>query len=341
MIVLASTFRPVTRALKEKLRPDHELRGFNESAPLAAQVEDIDVLILGMFRVTESILAAAPRLRLIHQHGRGVDGVDLPSATRRGVAVVNVPGGNSIAVAEHALALIFFMAKKMYAIKPSIAQGIVGAPAGIELFGKTIGIVGLGSSGTELARRALALGMRVMATRARPGDPQDVKVDFLGGSSDLPDVLRHADFVSLHLPLTDGTTGIIGREQLGQMKSTAYLINVARGPLVNYDALVEALREGIIAGAAFDVFWREPADPGDPILRLENFVMTPHVAGFSDASIEYVCDVIAENVRRLSRGQQLLHVVNPEAEVRRQGEAELRRILQSSTKDAGSLGDSC
>jgi len=311
MNCLGSRYRAAVAAVRDQLAGTCQVIDFDDAAPLAAQLREVGVMLLGSARVTAEVLDAAPRLQLIHQHGSGTDGVDLRAATERGVIVANVPAGNSSAVAEHALALAFYMAKRLYATPASIAGRVLGGPAGIELGGKTLAIIGLGASGAELARRAAALGMRVVAIRARVGEGAPGSgLSFVGGPDDLPRVLREADLVSLHLPLNDRTRHVIGGAQLALMKRSAYLINVARGALVDYDALVSALRDRTIAGAAFDVGWSEPADPADPILALDNFVLTPHVAGFSDVSIHAVASSIAANVRRLQRGEPLVNVVN-------------------------------
>jgi D-3-phosphoglycerate dehydrogenase len=301
-VVLGSAYQAVTDALREELGPDAVVRDFDPGRPLAEQVHDVTVLLLGSFAVSRQILEAAPRLRLVHQHGRGLDGLDLAAAAERGVQAANVLARNSVSVAEHALALLLYLAKRLHACDRSIAARTIGAPTGLELAGKTLGIVGLGASGSELARIALALGMRVTAVRARPREPTALPIE-VRGPGELPQLLAGADFVSLHAPLHDRTRGMIGRAELAAMKRSAYLIDVARAGLVEYEALLDALRDGVIAGAAMDVFWNEPADPSDPILGLENFVLTPHVAGFSDASIHQVVAVIADNVRRLARGE--------------------------------------
>lgn len=186
MHILGSTFLPVMDVLTRKLSSDDVLHDYDGSLSLTEQVKQIHVLILGMFRVTRETLEAAPKLRLIHQHGRGVEGVELPSATQRGVLVANVPGGNSIAVAEHVLALMFTLAKRMHAMDRSIRNRIIGAPAAVELAGRTVGIVGLGASGKELALRAKALGMKVLATRAHSQRETGVAVDWLGGRPTCP-----------------------------------------------------------------------------------------------------------------------------------------------------------
>jgi len=306
-VVLGSAYQACTDALRAELGAAAVVRDFDASRPLADQLHDVTVLILGSFAVSRQILEAAPRLRLVHQHGRGLDSLDLAAAADRGVLVANVPARNSVSVAEHALALLLFLAKRFHISDRSVAARILGAPTGLELAGKTLGIIGLGASGSELARMGLALGMRVTALRARPGEPSALPIE-IRGPGELRGLLAAADFVSLHATLHDGTRGLIGRAELAAMKPTAYLINVARAGLVEYAALRDALRDGVIAGAAVDVFWSEPADPVDPILALENFVLTPHVAGFSDASIHQVIGVIAENIRRLGRGEPLIGV---------------------------------
>lgn len=303
-IVLGSAYQAVTDALRRELGPDAVVRDFDPSRPLADQLHDVTVLLLGSFAVTRQILEAAPRLRLVHQHGRGLDGLDRAAAADRGVQAANVLARNSVSVAEHALALLLLLAKRVHVCDRAIAARTIGAPTGLELAGKTLGIVGLGASGSELARLGLALGMRVTALRARPGEPTALPIE-VRGPGELHPLLAASDFVSLHAPLDDRTRGLIGRAELGAMKPGAYLINVARAALIDYEALLGALRDGVIAGAAMDVFWNEPADPADPILALESFVLTPHVAGFSDASIHQVVQVIADNVRRLGRGEPL------------------------------------
>jgi D-3-phosphoglycerate dehydrogenase len=311
-IVLGSAYQAVTDALRAELGSDAIVRDLDAARPLAAQVQDVTVLILGSFVVSRQIIEAAPRLQLVHQHGRGLDSVDMAAATARQVLAANVPARNSVSVAEHALALLLSLAKRFHACGRAVAARTIGAPTGLELAGKTLGIVGLGASGSELARMALALGMRVMALRARPAEPVALPID-VSGPEQLHRMLAASDFISLHAPLNDRTRGMIGRNELRRMKPSAYLINIARAALVDYEALRDALRDNAIAGAAADVFWSEPADPSDPIFELDNFVLTPHVAGFSDASIRQVVEVIADNIRRLARGEPLANVANPGA----------------------------
>ncbi|MDH5748961.1 MAG: hypothetical protein OEY85_06595, partial [Rhodospirillales bacterium] len=168
MIVLGSTYLPVMNVLEGKLEDGMILRPFDTNKPLAEQITDVHVLVLGSQQVTAGDIAAAPNLKLIQQHGRGLDSLDRDAAKKAGIKVANVTGGNSIAVAEHSLALILYMAKQFNKMPHSISERISGAPAGMEISGKTLAIIGLGSSGEELAKRAKCLGMRVLATKAHP-----------------------------------------------------------------------------------------------------------------------------------------------------------------------------
>lgn len=310
MKVLGSTYLPIMQRLAEKISETVELRAFDETVPFADQLGDIDVLMLGHQKVTAADLDRAPRLRLIHQHGRGTDSLDLGAATERGIVVANVPGGNSVAVAEHCLSLMLFQAKKLGFTGAFIERRIVGAPSGLEIKGKSLLIVGLGAAGSELARMARALGMRVLATKRRPDTAQAVDVDVLRGSEELHSLLPEADFVVVLAALTNETRGLIGAQELNLMKPTAFLVNAGRGAQVDYNALREALEMERIAGAAFDTFWAEPADPKDPILSISGFLLTPHVAGFSDVAIEHVTGIIAQNIRSLATNGPILNVIS-------------------------------
>jgi phosphoglycerate dehydrogenase-like enzyme len=206
--------------------------------------------------------------------------------------------------------LMLFQAKQLGFTGAFIERRIVGAPSGLEIKGKSLLIVGLGAAGSELARMARALGMRVLATKRRPDPAQTVDVDVLRGSGELHSLLPEADFVVVLAALTNETRGLIGAQELNLMKPTAFLVNAGRGALVDYDALREALEMERIAGAAFDTFWAEPADPKDPILGMSGFLLTPHVAGFSDVAIEHVTGIIAQNIRSLTTNGPILNVVN-------------------------------
>jgi phosphoglycerate dehydrogenase-like enzyme len=252
--------------------------------PLEEQVGEAEALVPSMARITRSIIEAAPRLKLIAQFGAGLEGVDLEAARERGIPVRNVAGANAQAVAELAAFLMLALARKLPAHRRSFDRRVIGDPPGTELSGKTLGIVGLGATGRALARVARGFGMDVIALR-RSAAASDPDASWVGGRDDLDELLRRSDFVSLHAPLGAETRHLIGAAQLARMKPSACLLNVGRGALVEREALLEALREGRIAGAGLDVYWEEPPDPADPLFSLDNVVATPHLGGVTDEAL--------------------------------------------------------
>ena len=253
--------------------------------------------------VTEEMMALAPGLQLIAKPGAGVDNIDVVAAARRGVTVTNVSGARGRAVAEHALFLLLHLARKGW---------LRGEPAwrdtlATQLGGKTLGIVGLGDIGTHLARFGHGLGMQVVATTRTP-DPQrvpDVPVRFV----DIGTLLREGDAVVLCAPLTDATRGMIDRDALRTMKDEAYLINVARGPLVSTEDLLEVMRAGHLAGAGLDVTDPEPL-PDDHGLRfLPHVVISPHNAGRTHESQAEALTRMRTNVRSVLSGEPALDAV--------------------------------
>jgi len=252
-----------------------------------------------MARITASVIAAAPRLKLIVQFGAGLEGVDQAAAATRGIPVHNVPGANAQAVAELALFLMLGLARRLPLHRRSFAARTVGDPPGTELLGKTLGVVGLGATGRALARLARGVGMDVVAVRRRPA-PDDV-ASWVGGPDDLDELLARSDYVSLHVPASPETARIIDGPRLAHMKPTAFLVNVGRGELVDRDALVEALRSRRIAGAGLDVYWSEPPDPADEILALDNVVATPHVGGVTAEALDRIAARLAALLKEYLR----------------------------------------
>ena len=285
-----------------------------ELAPseLRALLPDFDGLIVrSRTKVTAEVLAAGTRLKVVGRAGAGVDNIDLTAATQKGVAVFNAAAANSISAAEHAFALMLALARNIPQAYQSLARGEWrrGDFKGAELYGKTLGIIGLGKIGRELARRAQAFEMTVLAY-----DPliPDTHFERAGVQKrQLEPLLRYSDFVSIHVPLTAETRHLISAPQFEVAKSTLRLINTSRGGIVDEAALAEALRNGRIAGAALDVFEHEP--PGEsPLFGLPNFIGTPHL-GASTAEAQ---TRVAEEIARLV-ADFLLHartdgLVNPE-----------------------------
>src|SRR5574340_275033 len=243
---------------------------------LAAQVRDADALIVrSAVQVDAALLAQARKLRVIGRAGIGVDNSDLDAATRQGIAVMNTPGANAVAVAEHTFALALALARHLCRANELLHAGKWEKKTlqGAELRGKMLGIIGLGRIGMEVARRAHAFGMRVVAHD--PFISAEVAREAGVELAALEDVLRSADYLSLHLALTPQSAGMINAQSLRKMKKGVRLINCARGELIEEAALAAALQSGQVAGAALDVFAHEPPT-GSPLLALPNVILTPH-----------------------------------------------------------------
>ena len=274
----------------------------------------VDVLIPAMFRVDAEVIAQTSAT-IIHQFGVGLEGVDIPAATRRGVYVANVPGhegaGNAESVAEHTIFLMLALARKFPLAMANVKQRRFGAPLSAALQGKTVAILGVGSIGMQVAKRLSPFGVRLLGIKQQPSDAlqQQFGFAFLGTLADLPQVLAEADFVVLALPVTPATRGLMDTSAFLRMKKSAYLINVGRGPVIEHDALVTALQQEIIAGAGLDVFWDEPTDPDDPLYRY-NVIATPHTAGVTDLSYNSIARGLAANVNRLRAGELPINCVN-------------------------------
>ena len=266
-------------------------------AALERELTSADGLVVrSATRVTAAMLEKAPRLRVVGRAGVGVDNIDVDAATRRGVLVMNTPGGNAVSVAEHTLAMLLALARSVPRHNAAIHTGHweKGAGLGTELRGKTLGLVGLGRVGVEVARRARALEMRVLANDPyiTPAAAREVDVELVS----LEELLRRSDFVSLHTSLSAETEKMINAAALAQMRRGAWLINCARGELVDEAALAEALRSGKLAGAAVDTFAEEPPK-NSPLLGLPNLIATPHIAGSTAEAQEEVGTLIAQQVR--------------------------------------------
>ncbi|MGH7322694.1 MAG: 2-hydroxyacid dehydrogenase [Candidatus Rokuibacteriota bacterium] len=280
----------------------HTERGADQEAELIRRIGDAEIVvnIRAHARFTDRVLAACPRLRLISIWGTGTDNVDLAACRSRGVAVTNTPGVNAHAVAEHTLALMLAITRRIPAMDRGTRDGQWPRGLLVQLEGRTLGLIGLGAIGTRVAALTRAFGMRLLVSTYGP----DAGRAAAAGARHVPidELLREADIVSLHLRLSPDTQGYLGRERLALMKPTAFLVNTARGALVDKAALVEALREGRIAGAALDVFHEEPVSPDDPLLALPNLVLTPHNGGMTREVIDGGLRRAIENIERFLRG---------------------------------------
>jgi D-3-phosphoglycerate dehydrogenase len=289
----------------------HTERGADREDELIRRIGDAEVVIniRAHARFTERVLGRAPRLRLISIWGTGVDNVDLEACRRRGVTVTNTPGVNADAVAEHALALMLAVQRRIPALDREVRAGQWPRGLLVEAHGKTLGLIGLGEIGRRVAGFGRALGMTVLAWTFRRDDARAVAAGARPVALDA--LLREADVVSLHLRLADETRGFLSAERLALMKPTAVLVNTARGGLVDRAALVAALRDGRLSGAGLDVFHEEPVPAGDPLLALENVVLTPHNAGMTRQVIEAGLHRAVENVERFLAGTPRDLVVPP------------------------------
>lgn len=248
-------------------------------------------------KVTVSVLDAAPGLRVIGRAGVGVDNIDVPAATARGIVVMNAADGNTVTTAEHTMALLIALARRVPQANSSLRSGRWDRKnfVGVELQGKTLGIIGLGRIGRAVAARARAFGMSIVAYDPFLAAEQarDLEIEV----ASLDDVFARADFLTVHTPLTGDTRGIIGKEAFARMKKGVRIINCARGGLVNENDLLEAINSGVVAGAALDVFAEEPPAQGHPLLALDEVIATPHLGASTTEAQEGVAFTVAEQMR--------------------------------------------
>lgn len=274
------------------------------AAELGALLPGYDGVVLGLDSCDESALAGADRLRVISRYGVGYDEVDLDAAARKGIAVTNTPGANQIAVAELTIALMFALARQVPLIASAARQNQWKRPTGIELTGKTLGLIGFGAIGREVARRALGIGMLVIAY-----DPF-FKGEFPGVTLvTLEEVISRGQIISLHAALTPENHHLINAERLAQMQPGALLLNTARGGLVDEQALYDALSFGKLRGAAMDAFETEPPE-NSPLLTLDNFIATPHIGATTHESVERMAMMAARNLVAVLRGEPCESIVN-------------------------------
>ena len=280
-----------------------------DRARYRTEMADAEVLWHLLDPVSDAVLEAAPALRLVQKIGVGVNTIDLEAARRRGVAVCNMPGTNTQAVAEMTLLLILAALRRVARLDAATRAGEGWRlPAEVqdrygEVRGRTVGLVGYGAVPGRLAPMLAAMGARVLFASRSP------KPDATGERRSLDALLRESDVVSLHLPLTAETERLIDAAAIARMKPGAVLVNTARGALVDEAALADALGRGHLGAAGLDVFEVEPVPPGSPLLDLDNVVVTPHVAWLTQETMERSLAVAAENCRRLGANEPLLHRV--------------------------------
>lgn len=271
-----------------------------------------------MMRIDSDLISRAKKLKLILQYGVGLEGVDIEAATERGIKVARIPGhntGNAASCAEMAIYLILGLLKKQKEMDNSIRLKRLGEPCGETLFGKTVFILGCGNIGIELAKRLKPFGVKILATKRSWSSQMngssalngyiDGLVDEKGSHGDAYKFAGMADIVACCLNMNSETAGVVNHSFIQSMKKGAYLVNVARGGLLDYDAVANGLKSGHLGGLGIDVAWKEPFDPDDPILQLPNVIITPHVAGVTEHSYRSMAKVVGDVAVQLHQGSTM------------------------------------
>jgi phosphoglycerate dehydrogenase-like enzyme len=312
----SNNLEPWLRDVQTAVGEAHHVALYDAAAPFAPQLQDVLVVVdqggaVGTHTMVDA--AAAAGVKLWQVLGTGLDHVDVQYILDRGLPLANTPGPfSSVALAEHAMFLMLYIAKNFPDSQRNLKSGVFYRPMNDELAGSTLGLLGLGASGLELARRATAFGMRVCGVDIQPPAPavlESLGITCLGATDALDELLATSDYVSVHVPLTQRTRHLLDARALGMLRAHAVLINVARGEIVDPAALVAALRSGALRAAGVDVFDPEPIDPANPLLQLDNVVATPHVAGVTTGTSRRRAGVVAENIRRVAAGLVPLHAV--------------------------------
>lgn len=323
--LILAPFHPESLArLAKKIEPIYEswfdTRRLLSPEELAGRIEkeDIAIIIIEADFIFDEVFGNTDKLRLIGVCRNAVDHVDIEAATRHGVLVVNTPGRNSVAVAELTIGLMLSLARRIPRADSLVRLGGWDDPVGpytslrgLELANKVAGIIGFGSIGTEVAKRLRAFDMELLVY-----DPY-VDTEKAGRSGarrvELSELMRQSDFITIHCTASPATAGLVGPGEIRQMKSSTYLVNTAFWEVINEEALLDALRENRIAGAAFDIFQTHPVSPDSPFLKLHNVVLTPHIGGATDGTVVRYSRMIADDIERFIAGRRPRNLVNTEA----------------------------
>ena len=276
------------------------------------EMRDADALIVRIAKCDGKAIAGSPALKVIGRTGVGYDSVDVAEATKRGIPVVITPGANNRSVAEHAVAMMFALSKNLYEAQTEMLRGnwkIRDAKKAFELEGKTVGVIGLGAIGRETAKICQGCGMKLAGY-----DPflSREKIEALGADyyENYEDLLKVSDIVTIHVPLTEGTRNMISKPQLEMMKDTALLINCSRGGIVNEQDLVEALKNGTIAGAGTDVYCSEPPAADDPLLNCPNLIVSPHSAAQTREAVIKMAQMCVRGCLAVCQGKKWPYVAD-------------------------------
>ena len=284
--------------------------GLNEDE-LVAIIGDYDALLVrSQTRVTERIMEAGKRLKVVGRAGVGVDNIDLEAATKRGIIVINAPDGNTITTCEHTFAMMMALARHIPQAYAKTVNGVWDRKSflGVELHNKTLGVLGMGRIGSEVAKRAKAFGMEIIGYDPFLTEERAEKLGIKLGSVD--QIIQQADFMTVHTPLTAETRHMISHEQFAKMKKGMRIVNCARGGIINEMALIEAIDQGIVAGAAFDVFEEEPPREDHPFLKHPKVIVTPHLGASTVEAQENVAIDVSEQVLHILRNEPFKNAVN-------------------------------
>jgi len=285
---------------------------------IVRRVRDVDALVtLLTDKIDAEVFDAAPKLKIVAQMAVGYDNIDVAEATKRGIYVTNTPGVLTETTADFAWALLMAVARRVVEADRYVRTGqwkVSWHPSmllGRDVYGATLGILGAGRIGTAVAKRAKGFNMKIIYYDVVPMPPE-LERELGAKRVDLDTLFREADFISIHVPLTKETYHLVNEEKLKLMKKTAYLVNNSRGPVVDEKALYKALKEGWIAGAALDVFEQEPTPMDNPLLKLDNIVVAPHISSASYETRSRMAEMTAENLVAFFEGRPPPNLVNPE-----------------------------
>jgi phosphoglycerate dehydrogenase-like enzyme len=316
VLVTPTTFGMQDPSLRSRLEQTvGEVRYSPVKRPLAALeltslVKGIDGWIAGLDEIDASVIAATDRLKVIARYGAGCDRVDLAAATERGIVVANTPGANSVAVAELTIGLMLALGRRICPSNQAVRSGQWPRISGVGLRGKTVGLIGFGAIGREVARRLAAFGCRILVADPYVGPEAVIEC---GADPATPDeLLPAADFVCLHAAVTPATAGMVNDSFLGKMKPGAFLVNTARGELIDEAALRRSLESGRLAGAALDCFRNEPPESDHPLLRLPQVIVTPHTGAHTDEAVNAMGRMALDACLAVLRGERPAHIVNPD-----------------------------
>lgn len=301
--------------LEQALPADVVVELFDHTLPLVEQIAGAEVLIPRSIPITKEAIDAAPKLKLIQRPGAKVYVVDMEYAAEKSIPVCVVPieeqPSGGVAVAEHTLFLMLAVNIRFKESQRAVQTGSFDFPGIRQLEGQTLGVIGVGGRiGRQLVPRALGLGLRVIGTdlQANAQLQSELAIDWLGAPDQLQELLCQSDIVTIHIPLTQGTQGYVGQQEIGWMKDSAILINTARAPIVEYGALYAALSSGRLAGAGLGVWWSVPPDSEDPLLNLDNVIVVPHVGTVESA--RELAGVMASNIISIRDGKRPHHIMN-------------------------------